>query len=59
MDETAVKKIEELEAELAELQADNVVMEIRLSDTENQLAVALGQMMLMKSDCNYDSPILN
>lgn len=59
MDETAIKKIEELEAELAELQADNAVLEIRLTDTENELALAVGQIIIMKSDCTYDSPILN
>ena len=59
MDMEAVKKIEELEAELAELQADNAVLEIRLTDTENELALAVGQIIIMKSDCTYDSPILN
>ncbi len=59
MDETAIKKIEELEAGLAELKADNAVLEIRLTDTENELALAVGQIIIMKSDCTYDSPILN
>ena len=55
----AQAKIDMLESELAELQADNIVMEERLVDAENQLAAAIGQISLMKSDCNFDSPILN
>ena len=54
----AQAKIDMLEAELAELQADNVVLEERLVDAENQLAMAVGQIIIMKSDCRFDSPVL-
>ena len=62
---SAKEQIESLEAELAEAQAEITVLEERLCDAEveavelaNQLQLALGQIIIMKSDCNYESPIL-
>ena len=49
----ALKRIESLEAELAESQADIAVLEDMLQTAETQLGVALGQMVLLRSDMTY------
>ena len=49
----ALKRIESLEAELAESQADIAVLEDMLQTSETQLGIALGQMILLKSDMTY------
>ena len=58
IDQEAQNKIDMLEAELAEMQADLVVAEERLIDTENQLAAAIGQMSIMRIDCRYEADVL-
>jgi hypothetical protein len=49
----ALKRIESLEAELAEAHADNAALDDMLQTAETELAIALGQMILLKSDMTY------
>ena len=53
----ALKRIEELEAELAEAQAEIAVGEELLRETEQELVVALGQINLLKHDMTYSEVI--
>ena len=58
MDDLALKRIEELEAKIELLEAEKKAISDRLAESENQLTVALSQIIIMKSERTFDAPSL-
>ena len=57
MEIEALKRIEALEAELAESQADIAVLEELLRETEQDLVLATSQITLMRHDMTYSEVV--
>ena len=52
------KKVNEQEAEIAELHAEIVALETHLASAEQQNAALVGELSKMKTDREYDQPPL-